>query len=141
MKATEKEKSTVVVEPMTPEERAVFDAGVEGMRSGNVIPVLQLLLDTNAHLRAPAITEWSFHGPVDDLLQFMRAKRGPDGIPVDGADFVKWLRTPANAKKVRQAGILVSFPPLPRREGVQMIRVERAGDPNQYQPLVDGVRV
>jgi hypothetical protein len=142
VKATsEKQKSAVAVETMTEEERAHYEAGVEGMRAGNLIPVLQLILDQNAHLKPPAITEFVFHGPVEHLLQLMRAKRGPDGIPVDAADFVAWLKIPANAKRVRQAQILVSFPPLPRREGVQMIRVERAENPDQYQRLIDGVRV
>lgn len=139
MKAKQQETSTVAVESPTKEGRSVFDVGEESFRS--CIPALNLLLDQNMHLKPPAIREFVYHGPVDALLQSMRARQGPDGIPTDAADFCAWLRTPANSKRVRQAQILVSFPPFPRREGVQMIKIERAESPDQYQKLVDGVRV
>jgi hypothetical protein len=142
VKAKQQETSAVAVESPTKEGRSVLDAGEESFRSCQIIPVLNLLLDQNMHFKPPAIREFVYHGPVDALLQSMRERRGgPDGIPKDAADFVEWLRTPANAKRVRQAQILVSFPPFPRREGVQMIRVERAESADQYQKLVDGVRV
>lgn len=141
MKASEKEKSAVAVETMTKEERAVFDEGVEGMRSGKVIQVLNLLLDQYLHHKPPSITEWSFFGPAEKLLDLMRERRGPDGIPVDAVDFVAWLKVPVNAKRVRAAGILVGFPPHPRNATTILVKLERAVNPDQYQPLVDGVRV
>jgi hypothetical protein len=141
VKASEKETSTVAVEPLTKEERDIYEAGVEGMRSGKVIPVLNLLLDQFLHHKPPSITEWSYHGPVEKLLDLMRERRGPDGIPTDAADFVTWLRTPENAKKVRAAQILVTFPPHPRNGKEVMVKIERACSPTEYSRLVDGVRV
>ena len=139
MKAREQEKS-IVVETLTKEERAVYEAGVEGMRSGNVIPVLNLLLDSNLHFPPPAIRTWCYHGPVEKLLALMRERRGPDGIPTDAADFVAWLRTPENARRVRAEQILVTFPPHPRNGKDLMIKIERATSPNEYSRLIDGVR-
>jgi hypothetical protein len=122
-------------------EKETSAVAAETTNEGHVIEeALQLLLDQNAHLKAPALTEFVFHGPAEHLLQLMRAKR-PDGLPADAAALVTWLKAPLNWKKVRDAQILVTFPPLPRREGVQMIKVERATAPDQYTRLVDSQRV
>src|ERR1700730_4032264 len=126
---------------MSKESRDIYEAGVEGMRSGNIIPVLNLLLDQNTHHRPPSIDEWIYCGPVEKLLDLMRERRGPDGIPTEAVDFVRWLRTPENAKKVRAAQILVTFPPHPRNGEEVMVKIERAKSPTEYSRLVDGVRV
>jgi hypothetical protein len=118
-----------------PSEKAV---AVEMTNEGKLIEeAILLLLDQNAHLRPP--TEFVFHGPVEDLLQLMRAKR-PDGLP-DADGLVAWIKAPLNWKKLRDSQIICTFPELPRRAGVQMIKVEKATTPDQFTRLIDGVRV
>ncbi len=140
-RVSEKEKSTVAVETLTKEERAIYDAGVEGFRSCQIIPRMNQLLDQFQHFPPPAIKEWTFHGPVEKLLDLLRERGGPDGLPADGPDLVRWLRVPENAKKVRAAQILVTFPPHPRNGKEVMIKIERATSPGEYSRLIDGVRV
>lgn len=125
MKVSEKETSAVAVETMPNEGNMIEEA-------------LQLLLDQNAHQKM-TMTEFVFHGPVEILYQLMHAKR-PDGLPADAAALVSWFRVPANQRRLKAAQIFVSFPPLPRREGVVMVRLER-GTPDSYQRRIDGVLV
>jgi hypothetical protein len=128
---------------MSKEDRAFFAAGEESFRSCGIIPALNKLLDQFNHHKPAPITSFRFHGPSETLYQLLKEQNGGilDGLPESADALVAWLKVNANARRVRQERILVSFPPLPRRAGVEMIRVERAENPDQYQPLVDGVRV
>jgi hypothetical protein len=117
VKVTEREKP-IAVEPLTQEEPFV-------------IPRLNQLLDQFKKFPPPAITTFSFHGPVEKLLALLR-QYGPDGLPEDGDALVAWLKVPANAKRVRESEILISFPPW---QGKTMIRVERAASADEYQAV------
>jgi hypothetical protein len=121
---TIEKETSVAVETMTDEGTMIVEA-------------FDLLLDQNAH--HTSMKEFSFHGPVERLYQLMLAKR-PDGLP-DVAGLVAWLKTPLNWKRLRDAQIILTFPPLPVRKGVTMVKLERATSPDQYTRLIDGQRV
>lgn len=99
---------------MAPEQRSGFDADVEGRHTSNIIPVMDLLLNQFHHFKPPAMRDWVFAGPAEDLLVLMRKQRGPDGLPEDAVALTTFLKT--NSKKLRaEADILVSFFPNPRK--------------------------
>jgi hypothetical protein len=136
VKASSEKSTAVVVQPekMSPEERSVYDVGVEGFRSCQIIPRMNELLDQKKHHRPPSINEWTFCGPAKDLMALLLERNSgiPDGLPLDADSLVAWLRVPANAKRVRASQILISFIPHPRNGKEVIVRLERAASVDEY---------
>lgn len=110
--------------------QAIAGAGV----GYNVIPVLNKLLNQNAHYPPPSLTSWSCCCSADHLLGLMREQNGGnEGLSSTGDDLISWLKVPANARKVREAQILISFPPHPRTGERNLVRLERAETPTEYR--------
>jgi hypothetical protein len=135
VKAKQQETSTVAVAPATKQERSVFDAGEESFRSCQIIPRMNELLDQFKHHKPPSITTWSYCGPSEKLFSLLleRNSGAPDGLPDSADAMVAWLQVNANAKRVRAAQILISFPPHPRNGKEVMVRMERAETVDEYR--------
>ena len=106
---------------------------VAGIRGDVIVGSLKNLLNSRKNWKPPL--EFSFFGPCDDLLQRMRdVSEDEDGFPKTGEELAHWLKTPANAKLVRDAQVAIEFPPDPRRLSHEngkiperiYVRVERA---------------
>jgi hypothetical protein len=110
-------------------------------RATAIISSLNILVDAPQREDTRSQFPWSFHGPVEHLFSLMKARWTSVGLPEDAAALVAWLKAPANYKRLRAAGLLVSFPPHPRNGPEIMIRVERENNPEVYSRLIDGVRV
>jgi hypothetical protein len=111
------------------------------IRRSAIVSVLNVLVN-QLHAENPRSQfSWSFHGPIDALLLLMRARWTSVGLPEDADALAKWLQSPENYKALRDAGLLVAFPPHPRNGPEIMVKVERDEHPGQYQRMVDGTRV
>jgi hypothetical protein len=132
---TETKEKPVAVETLTKEARSVCDTGEESFRSCEIIPRMNQLLDQFKHHQPPSITEWSFFGPSEKLLSLLLAQNEgvPDGLPEDAESLVAWLKVPSNARRVRAAQILISFPPHPRNATTILVRLERAATVDEYR--------
>jgi hypothetical protein len=120
-------------------------ASPDADRTIAIIASLNILVD--APLREnPKALPWGFTGPREHLLQLMRERWTPPGLPEDADELVKWLQAKEHYKPLRSAGLLVSFPKHPQggpgRELPDLVHVERldAENPDQYVPLIDGIR-
>jgi hypothetical protein len=110
-----------------------------------IISCLNILVD--APLREnPKALPFSFTGPREHLRQLMREIWSSPGLPKDADELVNWLQAKEHYKLLRAAGLLVSFPKHPQggpdRPLPDLVHVERADaeNPDQYVPLIDGIR-
>jgi hypothetical protein len=94
-----------------------------------VVEALSKLLDTNKHLPPPANTDWSCNAPASEVLKWMIARGLPADLFASGEALVTFLRAPSNAKTLREAQILVAYPPW---VGKTLVRLSRAESRTQY---------
>jgi hypothetical protein len=118
-------------------------ASPEADRATAIISCLNVLV--LAPLREdPKAFPWSYCGPADTLLSTMKACWTAPGLPDDADALVRFLRSDENYKRLRAAGLLVTFPKNPQsgpgRERPDLVRVERETNQEAYVPLIDGVR-
>jgi hypothetical protein len=135
-----KAETTIPATPLaSPEEQ-----NPETDRRIAIISSLNILVDAPQRENPRSQFPWSYAGPPDALLSTMKSVWTSPGLPKDAAELVQWCQS--NYRALRAAGLLVSFPKHPQsgpgRERPDLIRVERADaeNPDQYIPLIDGVR-
>jgi hypothetical protein len=94
-----------------------------------VADAINQLLDTNKNAPPPGNTSWGCTAPASDVLKWMIERGLPGGLFTSSDELVAFLKAPANAKIIREAQILVSYPAW---VGKTLIRLSRAESRDQY---------
>jgi len=109
---------------MTRIVEAVKDV-IDGVSGRSIVASFKKLLDSRKTPRFPN-EEFTFSGPVDDLLQRMKKVSGPKGLPETGDQLAEWVKSPPNARLIRQAGVRIELlQKFCKRDGA-FISLERA---------------
>jgi len=98
---------------------------IDGVSGRAIITSFQKLLDSRKTPRFPN-EEFTFSGPVDDLLQRMKKVSGPKGLPETGDQLAEWVKSPPNARLIRQAGVRIELPEKFCNRNCTFISLERA---------------
>ena len=110
----------------------------------SVIQCLNILVDAPQREDPRSQFPWTYCGPPAPLLALMKECWTSPGLPKDADELVRFLRSKENYKRLRAAGLLVSFPKNPQsgpdRPLPDLIKVERETNKEDYVPLIDGVR-
>jgi len=123
---------------MTRIVEAVTDV-IDGVSSQCIIASFRKLLDSRKTPRFPN-SEFTFSGPVDDLLNRMKKVSGPKGLPETGDQLAEWVKRQANARLIRQAGVLIELPEKFCNRNCTFIRLERAIALPEHQTIRKTVR-
>jgi hypothetical protein len=103
----------------------VVKEAIDGVSGRCIVASFQKLLDSRKTARFPNF-EFTYSGPVDDLLDRMKKVSGPKGLPETGDQLVEWVKSPPNARLIRQAGVLIELPEKFCNRNCMFIRLERA---------------
>jgi hypothetical protein len=109
---------------MTRIVEAVTDM-INGVSSQCIIASFKKLLDSRKTPRFPN-SEFTFSGPVDDLLNRMKKVNGPKGLPETGEQLAEWVKSPPNARLILQAGVRVELLAKFCNKDCTFISLERA---------------
>jgi hypothetical protein len=107
---------------------------IEGISGRCIVASFQKLLDSRKTAKFPNL-DFSFLGPAEDLLKRMREASGEKGLPETADQLVDWVKSPPNARLIRQAGVAVELPEKFCNRKCTFVRLERAPGIPEHKPF------
>jgi len=108
---------------------------IDGVSSQCIIASFKKLLDSRKTPRFPN-SEFTFSGPVDDLLNRMKKVSGPKGLPETGDQLAEWVKSPPNVRLIRQAGVRIELLEKFCNRDCTFISLERAVAIPEHKPVL-----